>query len=44
MSAGTHALELVVFIVDGGGALRESPRSPPLKVTKAGDEATRGRR
>jgi hypothetical protein len=35
MSAGTHLLELAMFIVEGS-AVRESPRSAPLRVTKAG--------
>ena len=43
MSTGTHALELVMFIVDEGGGVRESPRSAPLMITKTGAETTRGR-
>ena len=35
MPAGTHSLELAMFIVEGS-TVRESPRSAPLRVTKAG--------
>jgi len=35
MSAGSHSLELAAFTVEGS-AVRESPRSAPLRVTKAG--------
>jgi hypothetical protein len=34
MSAGSHSLELATFTVEGS-AVRESPRSAPLRVTKA---------
>jgi hypothetical protein len=43
MSAGTHALELAMFIVKEG-SLRESPRSAPLMITKAVAETTGGTR
>jgi hypothetical protein len=43
MSAGTHTIELAMFVADGG-TLRESPRSSPLRVIKAGAGATGGRR
>ena len=35
MSAGTHSLQVVMYVVEGDTA-RESPRSAPLRVTKAG--------
>jgi hypothetical protein len=35
MSAGTHTLEVAMFVVDGSN-LRESPRSAPMRVTKSG--------
>jgi hypothetical protein len=43
MPAGTHALELAMFIVKDDGP-RESPRSAPLMITKAGGETTGGGR
>jgi hypothetical protein len=43
MPAGTHALELAMFIVKDNGP-RESPRSAPLMITKAGGETTGGGR
>ena len=43
MSPGPHALELAMFIVDGGTS-RESPRSAPLKILKAGANTDPGRR
>ena len=43
MTAGTHALELVMFVVKDNG-LRESPRSAPLMITKAGAGTTGGPR
>jgi hypothetical protein len=33
MSTGTHVLEVAMFIVEGS-AVRESPRSAPMKVLK----------
>jgi len=42
MSAGIHSLELAVFIVQDG-RVRESPRSAPLMITKAGAGTTGGR-
>jgi hypothetical protein len=43
MSSGPHALELAMFVVDGG-TVRESPRSAPMKVMKAGADTAPGRR
>jgi hypothetical protein len=43
MSSGAHMLELVTFTVEGS-AVRESPRSAPMKVLKAGADTTPGRR
>jgi hypothetical protein len=43
LSAGTHVLEVAMFIVEGS-AVRESPRSAPMKVLKAGAETAPGRR
>ena len=39
MSAGTHTLELAMFILEGS-TVRESPRSAPMKITKAGADTT----
>jgi len=43
MSAGTHVLELAMFTVEGG-AVRESPRSAPMNVLKAGADTAPPRR
>jgi len=43
MSPGAHVLELAMFTVEGS-AVRESPRSAPMKVLKAGPDAVPGRR
>ena len=43
MSAGTHSLELAMFIVEGG-TVRESPRSAPMKIIKAGADTAPRRR
>lgn len=43
MAAGPHVLELAMFTVEGG-AVRESPRSAPMKVLKSGANTAPGRR